>query len=967
MADGKVTIDTSLDQKGLDKGIKQGSSKLKLGFEKAGSVAAKATGLAFKGIAVGIGAATTAVGGLVAAGTNAYASYEQLVGGVDTLFKESSQKVQDYAAQAYKTTGQSANKYMENVTGFSASLLQSLGNDTEKAADKANVAMVDMADNANKMGTNMADIQHAYQGFAKQNYTMLDNLKLGYGGTKEEMKRLLEDANKINKQQGINTKYSIESFADIVDAIHVVQNEMGITGTTSKEASSTIEGSVNSMKAAWTNLLVGISDDTQDFDRLTNEFVESAATAASNLIPRIETPLKGIGTLVEKLSPVIAEAVPTVVSDVLPSFVSAGVSMLSGIIEGMQSSQTEIIDGAVQIVDILIDGIGQIAPKLATASLDLILSLGQGFLDNSDKLTNKIPEIINALVTGFDEYAPKFSDLAVNILTTLGQSLLENAGLLIVSFASVVTKAIDSIGESIGDKIPALSFIFDNLDTILVAVTASFVAFKTAMLVTSVIDKATAALKLLSSATKRAELMQAALNLVLSLNPIVLIVTLIAGLTAAVIYLWHTNENFRNFLIGAFNQIKSVLTIVVNAIVQFFTETIPNACAPMITLFTQTIPNAVGEFVDKITEFFTQTIPEVVSKFVMFFTVTIPTAIVSFAESVKTFFTVTIPSYVQSLITWFTELPNKIAYALGYAIGTVIKWGLELYSWITNEFPNIVQGIIDWFSQLPGRIWDALLRAITFVQSWGSQLIENGTTAAKNFFDKVIEYFSALPGRIWNALLSFINYVKSWASQTVSSGATAAKNFFDRVVEWFRQLPGKVGEFLNNVISRLKTWVSEMTKRGKEAASGLFNAVVDGLKSLPSKMETIGSNIVSGIWKGISGGWDWLKKKVSSLAKSLYKGAKDALGIHSPSKKFAWIGEMCAKGMAQGFDANNPLQQIKDIVSNGLTPVRMTMQAQMAGGAGYGTYTQIVNVNQQISTPDQLAQALRIEARYPKF
>lgn len=845
MADGKVTIDTSLDQKGLDKGIKQGSSKLKLGFEKAGSVAAKATGLAFKGIAVGIGAATTAVGGLVAAGTNAYASYEQLVGGVDTLFKESSQKVQDYAAQAYKTTGQSANKYMENVTGFSASLLQSLGNDTEKAADKANVAMVDMADNANKMGTNMADIQHAYQGFAKQNYTMLDNLKLGYGGTKEEMKRLLEDANKINKQQGINTKYSIESFADIVDAIHVVQNEMGITGTTSKEASSTIEGSVNSMKAAWTNLLVGISDDTQDFDRLTNEFVESAATVASNLIPRIETSLKGVGTLVEKLSPVIAGAVPTVVSDVLPSFVSAGVSMLSGIIEGMQSSQTEIIDGAVQIVDILIDGIGQIAPK--------------------------------------------FAELAVNILTTLGQSLLENAGLLIVSFADVVTKAIDSIGESIGDKIPALSFIFNNLDTILVAVTASFIAFKTAMLVTSVIDKATAALKLLSNATKRAELMQAALNLVLSLNPIVLIVTLIAGLTAAVIYLWHTNENFRNFLIGAFNQIKSVLTILVNAIVQFFTETIPNACAFLITLFTQTIP----------------------------------TAIIAFADGVKTFFTVTIPSYVQSLIAWFSELPNKIAYALGYALGSVIKWGLELYSWATNEFPNIVQGIIDWFSQLPGRIWDALLRAITFVQSWGSQLVENGTTAAKNFLD--------------------------------------------RVVQWFRQLPGKVGEFLNSVISKLKTWVSEMTKRGKEAASGLFNAVVDGLKSLPSKMETIGSNIVSGIWKGISGGWDWLKKKVSSLAESLYKGAKDALGIHSPSKKFAWIGEMCAKGMAQGFDANNPLQQIKDIVSNGLTPVRMTMQAQMAGDAGYGTYTQIVNVNQQISTPDQLAQALRIEARYPKF
>lgn len=889
MADGKVTIDTSLDQKGLDEGIKKGSSKLRSGFEKAGNVAAKATGLAFKGIAVGIGAATTAVGGLVAAGTSAYASYEQLVGGVDTLFKESSQKVQDYAAQAYKTTGQSANKYMENVTGFSASLLQSLGNDTEKAADKANVAMVDMADNANKMGTNMADIQHAYQGFAKQNYTMLDNLKLGYGGTKEEMKRLLEDANKINKQQGINTKYSLDSFADIVDAIHVVQNEMGITGTTSKEASSTIQGSVNSMKAAWTNMLVGISDDTQDFDKLTNEFVDSVATTASNILPRIETSLKGIGQLVQKLSPVIAQAVPTLVTDVLPEFISAGVSMITGIIDGMESSQSQIIDGAIDIVGQLIIGIGQIAPELATAALDLILALGQGFLDNSGELSNKIPDIINSIVSGIDEYTPKFVEMAVNILTFLGEALIDNAGLLIISFGKVVSVVMDSIGASISEKIPALSLIFDNLGVIITSTTAAFIAFKTAMAVTAIISKAIALYKSLKDATLLLKVSQAALNLVMSLNPIILIITLIVALVAAVIYLWNTNEDFRNFLIAIFEEIK----------------------------------NAVMNAVDFIVKLFTKDIPEAINNLVTFFTVTIPQAIASFANSVAEFFTVTIPGYINSLITWFTELPNKIAYALGYAIGSVINFGLQFKEWVETNLPVIIDGIINWFQQLPGRIATFLSAVIYNIIAWGTQMIDNGVNAVKNFYESVITWLSKLPGKIWDILLRVITFLSSWKSQMVTKGTQAAK--------------------------------------------GLFDAVVNGVKSLPGKMKEIGSNIVSGIWEGISGGWKWLTDKVSSLADSLFQGAKDALGIHSPSKKFAWIGEMCAKGMAQGFDVNNPLKQIKDIVSSGLTPIQMTMQAQIADGAGYGAYTQIVNVNQQISTPDELAQALRIEARYPKL
>ena len=275
----KITLDDSEYQKGIDDAGKKTSSfadKLKTGLAAAAKVGVAAIGAAAAGIAA-----------LTKASVENYAEYEQLVGGVDTLFKQASDTVQQYAANAYKTAGMSANEYMNTVTSFSASLIQSLGGDTEKAAVVADQAITDMSDNANKMGTSIDMIQNAYQGFAKQNFTMLDNLKLGYGGTKEEMERLLKDAQKIS---GI--KYDISSFADITEAIHVMQEEMGIAGTTAAEASETIEGSINSMKSAWSNLVTGLADENSDLDKLINNFVDSTATAAKNIIPRVEQTLR---------------------------------------------------------------------------------------------------------------------------------------------------------------------------------------------------------------------------------------------------------------------------------------------------------------------------------------------------------------------------------------------------------------------------------------------------------------------------------------------------------------------------------------------------------------------------------------------------------------------------------------------------------------------------------------------------
>ena len=384
------------------------SGKFKNGLATAAKVGAAA-----------VGAAATGIAALTKNAFNNYAEYEQLVGGVDTLFKDSSAKVQEYAANAYKTAGLSANEYMDTVTSFSASLLQSLGGDTEAAADMANVAITDMADNANKMGTDMASIQNAYQGFAKQNYTMLDNLKLGYGGTKEEMQRLINHANELNASQGKYTDYSIESYADIVSAIHDVQVEMGIYGTTAKEASTTIQGSVSSMKAAWGNLLVGIADDNEDFKTLTEQFVDSLVTVGENIIPRINIIIQGLTQLITEASQTIIPMAIQILLENLPSIVAAGMDLIIALVSGILDNIDMLIDCVLEMVDVIVDKLIDNLPKLVEGGIRLIAALASGLIRAIPNLVSKIPQIISSIVIGIINGIPAIFDVGKNIVEGL--------------------------------------------------------------------------------------------------------------------------------------------------------------------------------------------------------------------------------------------------------------------------------------------------------------------------------------------------------------------------------------------------------------------------------------------------------------------------------------------------------------------------------------------------------------------
>ena len=462
MADGSVTIEFNGDTKNLDKDINGISGKVQSGLGKLGSIA----GTAMKGVSAAIGGAATALAGLGTASVSSYADLEQNVGGIETLFKGSADKVIKNAENAYKTAGMSANQYMETVTGFSASLLQSLGGDTDKAADVADMALTDMADNANKMGTSMESIQYAYQGFAKQNYTMLDNLKLGYGGTKEEMERLLSDAQKIT-----GVKYDISNLNDVYQAIHVIQGQLGITGTTAKEAASTISGSVSSMKSAFDNFLNGSG--TMD------QLVETGITAIQNivnavgqLLPQLmqslsdATPqiIAGINQIFPQILNLIVTNAPTLLSTIgqvlmalvqslltyMPQLLTVAMQLIQSFITGLITMLPQIIQMGMQLITQLILGIAQMLPQLIPQAINAIITIVNGLLDNIDMLVDAAIQLILGLADGLINALPLLIEKAPEIIMKLATALIQNLPKILQVGVQLIGKLIEGVGSVLG-------------------------------------------------------------------------------------------------------------------------------------------------------------------------------------------------------------------------------------------------------------------------------------------------------------------------------------------------------------------------------------------------------------------------------------------------------------------------------------------------------------------------------------
>lgn len=575
-----------------------------------------------------VGTATIAIGKTA---LDAYANYEQLVGGIDTLFKASSGKMQQYAANAYQTAGVSANRYMEISTSFAAALISSLGGNTEAAADMANTAITDMSDNANKMGTSLETVQEAYMSLSRGNYEMLDSLKLGYGGTKSELERLLSDAEKFSAAQGKVRDFSVDSYSDIVEAIHIVQDEMGITGTTAEEAATTIEGSVNMAKAAWGNWLAGLGNEDADMEGLTSQLVESVAVAGENIIPRVGQIMTAIGQTVADYAPGVGLYLRNALINVLP--------------EAVQGPMREAFLG-----------IDEVVGRLAGV-----------FEDNLGPAAGAADSVFSAISSGVTTFGNAVNDLVLPAIDQL-------------------SPAFESFFGAIQAAQPLLEFIADIIGV---------------------------------------------------------------GLAAA-----------------------------------------------------------------------------------------ISTAIKLFAA---------ITEVVAFVITGFEQLYEDIS---GFVTGVV--------QFFTVDLPNAIDTLVQWFAQLPGNIATFLSTVIANVAAWAADMAANAVNAGSRFISGIAGFLSALPGNVASWLAGVISTVIGWVSQFASNATSAATQF----------------------------------------ASNLIN----GLASIPGQVASIGSNIIQGLVNGVTGAAGKLIDAVKGAVGDAIQGAKNLLGIHSPSRVFREIGQYVMQGAALGVD-----------------------------------------------------------------
>lgn len=447
----KISLDTSEYEQAV-KGASADGQQLAKSWSGFGQKISAAFSVLGKAAVAGAGAATAAVGVLTKSSLDAYSSFEQLTGGVETLFKESADTVMEYANNAYKTAGMSANQYMETITSFTGTLLRSLDGDTAAAAEYANMAITDMADNSNKMGVSLETLQQTYQSLARGNYEMLDSLNLGFAGTKAGLQEMLQAAEEYAAKNGQVRDFSVDSYADIVEAIHLVQQEMGITGTTAQEASSTIEGSVNSAKAAWENLVTGIADENADLGQLTDTFLSSAATAADNILPRIEQILQGMGTALESVAPAIAEQIPQVVSRVAPSMVSAGIQLFSSLVQGLVSAAPQLANAVPDIVQSVAGSFEQSASSMAVAGSSLLAMLQQGITEGIPMLANTAVSIMGEFGSYLQNNLSGLLDAGLSAVSSLSETIRQNAGLLVDGALGLA----ESLAQGLADSIPTI-------------------------------------------------------------------------------------------------------------------------------------------------------------------------------------------------------------------------------------------------------------------------------------------------------------------------------------------------------------------------------------------------------------------------------------------------------------------------------------------------------------------------------
>jgi len=848
------------------------SSHLADGFKAVESVGSKAADVVTGGLEALAGAATVAAGSAAMVGKSAfdaYASYEQLVGGVETLFKEYADSVMENASNAYKTAGMSANEYMETVSGFAASLRQSLGDDYFwQIANYADQAVTDMSDNANKMGTDMGRITDAYQGFAKQNYTMLDNLKLGYGGTKSEMERLLADAEKLEGYA--EGSFSVENFADIVDAIHIIQEEMGITGTTAKEASTTIEGSVASMKGAWENFAVGIAtaDYIDDYEALTNDLIETVITAGNNIVPRIQEIAERGLELIPYLVNGIAEAIPEFarmgaeivqtladgISAQIPTLLEFGSQAIGAISDGIVKYAPNVGGAVSGLLTDIVDMIGGQSEKLAAAGSTIIETILSGFLDTIDTVSQYVDDFIPLIAEAFAAKHEALFTAGLEILGAIGEGLVKNK------------EKIENIAsDTIGNMVDALT---ENAPDI--------------------IDGA-----------------------------IALLDVLIKGVEDNWEKIKEAGKTIIGHLVSSLSEASTEVGIIVGV-----------AVLPHIFKIVETV-GQIGGAVKKVVDFIggadgIKKIMDVGKKLMggisKLFTLITAHPVIAVVTAV-----IAAVVLLWTKCEWFRDGVKAALEAIGNFFSSA--WETIQTAWddAVEFFGNIVDGITGVFDGI-GEFLGGL-----FTGAW--ETVQSAWDAAVGFFSGIGEGIQSL----FETVTEFLGSAFSEAWAAVSGAWSTAVEFFGGIWSSIKEGGATATEKVKGAFEDGWNNIKTAWDNATDFFSGIFDSIVGVFSGIGDEFLSIGGDIVDGIKSGIGDAWEnfvsWLSSKIDGIVDTV----KNLLGIHSPSKVFAGIGENMALGLAEGWD--DEYSSIKRQIENGLDfgTASVGVSANQIGGNASGS------------------------------
>ncbi len=715
----KLSLNTSEYEKGVEK-AKGGASSLMDVFS--GTVLGNVVTDGLRNIADGfVTIGKMAIGAAISIGKaslDSYGEYEQLVGGVETLYKDSAKVVEQYAKRAFENVGMSANDYMETSTSFAASLVSSLAGDTDAAAEMSNMAISDMADNWNKMGSSVQSVQDAYRGFSKQNYTMLDNLKIGYGGTKTEMQRLLADADALNAKQGIYTKYSIDSFSDIVQAIHVVQTEMGITGTTADEAASTIQGSTASMKSAWENLLTGIADPEQNFQGLMDDFVNSFIGAGNNIIPRIK---QIVPTLIDGLSEIVTQLAPYVSSVIM--------ELEPTVEEGLQA---------------LFGGLSSVASELQPIVADVFSFLGDAIVsglttavENSD--FSFLLDIFENVKTAVEEVVPLIEKIAPALVTVGAAAKGWEIG-----------KKLQSIVTGFDKAKVAVSLFSMGLSDAEIAQGALNGTLKASEVLAGLL---TGKISLMTLAQTAAAKAQAAFNAVLAANPIALIVVAIGALVGILAVLYAKNEDFRSKVNAAWESVSEK----VQGVVDFL---MPYIAAAM---------DAIKNVVEKVVESLVPVAESIGQAF---------SAAWDLAKTVWSWASAFFSAIVQAIITVFSPFAPLIRGIFGAAFAAVqTVWGVatSFFQMIFNVITGIFSAIDGVLSGDFSKAWEGIKgifgSVFSFFSSVGNQVVNGIKSGISSIWGGLTSFVQGL----WNGIKGIFTINASDVKNNTGKGGSSRR------------------------------------------------------------------------------------------------------------------------------------------------------------------------------------------------